>query len=178
MQTQKIIFRDDDIAFNYTAHAGSVIMQQEQIFSKFYNVDKLFKKYDVTHTVAIIAHEIEQADLLVEYMRDSNHIDIQLHCWKHVHYPQHLKNFEYDIRFGKAKLEDIFGREVTTFYPPYNDVCQEMIDICKTIGIEISYDKMSLSGYLKGQTKEVVNFHYWADECIDLEPALKKYTGK
>lgn len=178
MPAQQIIWRDDDLGYAHTAHAGEIEMDSERIFNDFVKVDQLFIKYGVKHTVAVIAKDVEKSINLIEYVKAHKHIDVQLHCWEHLHYPQHMDVFSSHIEKGINKLTEVFGKRPTVFYPPYNDVCVEMRPICKQQGLELSYLKMDLIGYLKGRKVPVINFHYWADECKDLEEALKKYMGK
>lgn len=179
MQAQnEIIWRDDDIGYAHTAHEGKEVMNQERIFYDFTRIDALFKKYRVKHTIAVIAKDLEKAQILCEYIKSNPHIDVQLHCWEHLHYPQHLDVFGSHLEKGINKIGMLFGKKPTVFYPPYNDVCQEMHTICKEYGLKLSHKKMSLDGYLRGYNADTINFHFWASECVDLEAALKKYTGK
>lgn len=177
METHKIIWRDDDIAFAHTYHQTQHL-DQEEIFYRFCEVDKLFKKHNVSHTIAVIAKDIDKAEILVEYIKANKHIDVQLHCWEHLHYPHHLDLFEEHLMLGVEKLQKVFNKQITTFYPPYNDVVSKMINICKANKIELSYSKMDLQQYLKGMDRNIINFHYWSDECKDLETALIKYKNE
>lgn len=179
MQPQQIIFRDDDIAYQHTAHAGELVMSEDFLYNKFIEVDKLFIKYGVTHTVAVITSEIEKAERMVRYINEHPHIDVQLHCMEHVDYSIINDMYaELSLRISKQSIIDVFNKTPTVFYPPYNKVSNSLIKTAKDLNLITSYEKCSLSGYLKGHLQPVINFHYWADECKDLEAALKKYTGK
>jgi len=179
MQTQEIIWRNDDIAFNHIAHNGEKVMDEDFLFNRFVEVDKLFIKYGVKHTIAVICHDFYKAEKMIAYIKAHSHIDVQLHCYRHEDYTL-LDSMTIEEELIKAKfiLFNIFKKMPTIFYPPFNKVEDLLIKAVKHINLETSFEKMSLNGYLKGQTKNVINFHSWADECVDLEVALIKYTTK
>ena len=180
MQTQKkIIFRDDDIGYGYFIPSENRHLSYEYVLSKFVEVDQLFIKYGVDHHIAIVANHFEKAKELIEYIKKHPHIKPQLHCWDHDDYAK-LDDHKVinDLKNGAKKIHDTLGIIPTVFYPPFNSINEFGKLAAKMNGMDTSYRKMSLSGYLRGRLDDVINFHYWADECKDLEAALKKYTGK
>lgn len=175
---KEVVFRDDDIGFAHTAHKGEIVMDYDFITKKFIDIDQLFIKYGVKHTIAVIAKDIDKATELVEYIKDHPHIDVQLHCWTHDDFTELTQTEIFDqLKKGKQILKEAFGKDVKIFYPPYNKVNDLVVRTAETLGLKTSFLKMSLQNYLNGYTNDVINFHYWADECKDLENALKKYTN-
>ena len=179
MQTQEIIWRNDDIAFEHIAHNGEKAMDEDFLFNKFVEVDKLFIKYGVKHTIAIICHDFFKAERMIAYIKAHPHIDVQLHCYRHEDYT--LLNpivIESELMKSKVVFLNTFVKLPKVFYPPFNKVNDELIKTVNKFKLEVSFEKMSIQGYLKGQQQKVINFHSWADECVDLEEALIKYITR
>ena len=65
-----MIWRNDDVS--YKTEVG-----------QFAEVHKLFKKYTVLHTVAVICKDIKNNGELIRYINENN-IDVQIHCYDHV----------------------------------------------------------------------------------------------
>lgn len=166
-----MIFRDDDISY---------LTKLED----FKRVHSLFEKYNVMHTVAVIAKDLDKNPELVEYLKSNKLIDVQLHCWEHYDMSITDKDTLYkDISEGIRTIIDILGVEITTLYPPWNKSSEILEDVAVgELGLTVSNKKITLSAYIRcaGQVEEdVINFHYWADsECIFIEPALKIYSQK
>lgn len=155
-----ITFRDDDIGFNND-------------INEFKAIHEIFNKYKVIHTIAVIAKDIDQPKFspLVRYIRKQKNIDVQLHCWEHTRVTP--KEFSVQLPQAIDKIQKVFGRPMV-FYPPWNEVAPWMIATCKENNIIINASKISLSQYLRGVRGETINFHYWSDECKDLEAAIIK----
>jgi len=144
--------------------------------NKFKAVHELFKKYNVLHTVALICKDIQKAPELIKYINDNN-IDVQVHAWEHEDFTV-MNEYKMQDQFKKsiACIKKYFKKKPTMFYPPWNKSDIIVEGIAAEFGLTVSNKKISLSQYLRGATGEVINFHSWSDECVDLEEALKKYT--
>lgn len=164
-----ITFRDDDI--------GPLTKLED-----FKKVHSLFELYGVMHTVALITNRLEENIELVEYINKASYIDVQLHCWDHIQFTSNHEIAASDLQRGIDKIVSLFGVQPTVFYPTWNMVDDKIIKIAADLGLKTSYEKISLSQYIrtKGDVKErVINFHYWAyDDAMLIEPALKIYTSR
>lgn len=168
MKQQTIIWRNDDV---------SLATNSKEKLKLFKDVHALFEKYKVKHTVSLIAKEIDKAKALVKFIKD-NKIEVQVHAWNHQHYIDNIEQAKEDLPKAVEMIKKVFGKKPTIFYPPWNESSIELEEVAKENGLTVSNKKISLSQYLKGVQGEVVNFHYWAPECEQLEEALQKYTEK
>ena len=161
----KLVFRDDDVS-------------KDTDLKRFKEIHEFFNKYEVTHTIALICKDIEQNKALVKYIKSQKNIDIQIHCWEHKNLTENLQTLSGELQKCLQIIRTIFGKQPTILYPPWNKTSFSVNNIARSLRLTVSAEKISLSQYLKGVKGEVINFHSWADECVDLEPALKKYIGK
>lgn len=162
-----MIFRDDDIS----VHTDLAVLKP---------VHDIFKKYLVMHTVAIIAKDIDMNTELVMYLKREN-FDVQLHCWEHYNFSEApLQQLETDL----LRCKNMFARcgfdKPVTLYPPWNKTTHA-VDVMAwdKQRLKVSNKKCSLSYYVANNGKvdvDVVNFHYWDDECKDLDEALRIYN--
>lgn len=159
------IFRDDDIGF----HKGKL--------KRFKEVHSLFNKYGVNHTIAIVTKDIEKDKSLIKYIKSQKNINVQLHCHEHIDYSKDLQKLHENIPKAVEIATKLFSKP-TILYPPWNASSVGVERIAWRNGLRVSTNKISLSQYLKGVKGDVVNFHYWSDECELLEEALKKYVNK
>lgn len=166
MKSKNIIWRDDDISYATD-------------FNKFKLAHEIFKRYNVKHTIALIAKDIQKNPALISYILENN-IDVQIHCWIHYRMPLHLDILEQDLISCIGAIANNFGTVPTTIYPPWNDSDEKVIKIAKSLGLEVVPEKISLGQYIRvnGDVGEnTVNFHYWADDDpFLLEAALKIFT--
>lgn len=162
-----MIFRDDDI---------SCVTD----LNRFMQIDSIFREYGVPHTIAVITRDIAKHTALVDYIRSCKHILPELHCVDHVDFTL-LSNAELIEQFarGKQEMQDTFGDAPTVFYPPWNRTDDRVNQLAFNHGLEVSWQKISLSPYVQANglvNHNVLNFHYWADqECQFLHPALQLY---
>jgi peptidoglycan/xylan/chitin deacetylase (PgdA/CDA1 family) len=161
-----MIFRDDDIGF----HAGS-----SQKLKRFKEIHSLFNKYGVIHTIAIVTENIEKDKGLIKYIKTQKNIDVQLHCHEHIDYSKDLQKLQDHLPKAVEIASKLFSKP-TVLFPPWNASSIGVERIAWSNWLKVVTNKISLSQYMKGVRGDVVNFHYWADECKDLEAALKKYT--
>lgn len=163
------IYREDDLS----------IETKGERLKRFKAAHALLVKYNVLHTVALICHDIEKNKALVRYMQAEvkrGTMSVQVHCWDHVDLTIDPSRLLYELPLCIQSISELFGQRPTTLFPPWNRSNEMVEEIAKANGLKVSNKKMSLSGYLKGQNEDVINWHSWADEIIDLEAALKKYT--
>lgn len=165
-----MIFRDDDIS----VHTDLSVLKP---------VHGLFKKYLVMHTVAIIAKDIDMNTELIMYLKREN-FDIQLHCFEHYNFTEvPIDKLDIDLlRCLNMCKRCGFDPLPKTLYPPWNQTNQAVnVMAWDKHKLDVSTKKCSLSQYVsaKGNVDvDVVNFHYWDDECKDLEEVLRIYTSK
>jgi peptidoglycan/xylan/chitin deacetylase (PgdA/CDA1 family) len=159
-----MIFRDDDIS-------------KDTDLKKFKAVRDLFNKYGVLHTVALICKDIEQNKPLLKYLKSQKNIDVQVHAWEHFNFQTDLPKLHEQLPLAVELVTKHFNKP-TVLYPPWNKSSIGVERIAWDNGLKVMADKISLSQYLRGVKGNVINFHYWAPECSDLEAALKKYVNK
>jgi peptidoglycan/xylan/chitin deacetylase (PgdA/CDA1 family) len=100
------------------------------------------------------------------------------HCWDHVDYTTLGWNELIDnLHNCRDTIAQLFGERPTVFYPPWNKCNDTVANAARVAGLELSYNKCTLADFLKGSNEHVINFHYWADECKDLDAALRKFTN-
>ncbi len=164
-----MIFRDDDIS----VHTDLAVLKP---------VHEIFKKYMVMHTVAVIAKDIDMNTELVMYLKREN-FDVQLHCFEHYNLTE-MPPDTLDLSLTRAiNMFKRCGFDLPTkLYPPWN-ITNQAVNVLAwdKHRLEVSNKKCSLSQYVKANGNvdvDVVNFHYWDEECKDLEAALKIYTEK
>lgn len=162
-----MIFRDDDIS----VHTDLAVLKP---------VHDIFKKHLVMHTVAIIAKDIDMNTELIMYLKREN-FDVQLHCWEHYNMIECKDKLPVDL----LRCMNMFKRcgidIPKILYPPWNVADSTVIHHASYFNLEVSTKKCSLSQYVAANGNvdvDVVNFHYWDEECRDLDEALRIYTSK
>jgi len=167
-QKGKQIWRDDDIG-----HMTDL--------KKFKEVHEIFKKYKVTHTIALICKDIEKAPKLIDYIR-KNDISVQIHCWDHVDFKNSALTLQEDLLNCSVAIEKHFKVAPKYVFPPWNSADETSIGIAKELDLIMEPEKISLPQYIrtKGHVKEpVINFHYWAYEHVMLlDAALNIYVNE
>ena len=167
-----MIFRDDDICFTQQW----TTIEKTGGLSRFKMVHDLFIKYGVLHTIAVIANRLEEAKDLVYYIKSNPLIDVQLHGWDHIDYPNNHDLVENHLKMSIETIEKLFGKKPTTFYPPWNRTDDFLENCAKKVGLTVSCKKIDFERYIGGiREPNVINFHYWADEVNLLESVLKLY---
>lgn len=160
------IWRNDDVSY-------------ETDLRSFQEVQRMFKKHIVLHTVALICNGIEKNPKLIEYI-NANNIDVQIHCWDHVDFPDDYEKMDRDMPKCIETIEKHFRHRPLVVYPPHNKSDAMVEEIAKNHGLTVSAKKVSLSQYIRfnGRVGEdVINFHSWCfDEVLQLSEALKIYS--
>jgi peptidoglycan/xylan/chitin deacetylase (PgdA/CDA1 family) len=164
-----IIWRDDDILWGGDSQSSAGPL------SRLAQVDDLFQKYGLTHTVAVLASTLTpDVVALVKERR----MDVQLHAWKHDDLSVDAKA-RGELPMAVKRIEDLFGITPTTLYPPWNRVSRPLRNAARALGLTVSHEKVSLGSYLEYahvHSDLVINFHYWADEVESLEPAMQLHA--
>lgn len=164
-----MIFRDDDISWKTD-------------LKKFVEVNNTFIEYNVKHTIAVIAKDLEKMPKdLVTYIRDSGNIQVQLHCLDHFELPNCSKEeLLNDLGIALDEIEGILQQRPTILFPPWNKTSPMVNMVAHRLGLTVSWEKVSFSQYIKTRgyvLEQVVNFHYWAyEETQFLETALRIYN--
>jgi hypothetical protein len=164
-----MIFRDDDIGF----HAGS-----SQKLKRFKEIHSLFNKYGVIHTLAVVTKDIQKDKALIKYINQQKNVNVQLHAHEHFDFQTDLAKLKDQLPQAVKIIEETFGKKPAVLFPPWNKSSIGVERIAWSNGLKVVTNKISLSQYLKGVKGGVINFHYWSDECDDLEAALKKYVNQ
>lgn len=165
-----MVFRDDDISYLTK-------------LNEFRKVHEYFEHYKVTHTLAIITNNIEKNTELVDFINNSNFIDIQVHCHDHLDFAL-LSEDQIKEQLIKSKqvLAEVFDAVPSIFYPPFNSVNEKVIKAAKECGLETSYDKTSALYYVRHNgdvIQKVLNFHYFDYvDSILVGAALKIYDER
>lgn len=162
-----MIFRNDDVS--YKTEVG-----------QFKEIHKLFKKYIVLHTVAVICKDLHKNPELVKFIK-SNNIDVQIHCWDHYNFTEDKERLKEDLPKCIEMITRLFNNPPDTVYPPWNAADDEVKKICADNNLILNNEKVSLSQFIRFEGKvdcEVVNFHSWAyDDIILIDKALQIYEA-
>ncbi len=162
------IWRNDDISYKTDV-------------AQFEEVHKLFKKYTVLHTIALIVKDISKNQVLIDFI-NLNNIDVQIHCWEHYDLTQNTEQLKKDLPKCIHDIAKYFNHGPDTLYPPWNKSSVEVEQIAMDSGLTVSNKKVSLSQYIRFEGDpgcDVINFHSWAlEDIVLLEDALKIYVSK
>lgn len=171
-----VTFRDDDVL--YYPGVGNEV--GTNYVEKFFKTHELFEKYKVKHVVAILASGICNNRELVTYIKAHPLIDIQLHGWEHIDYTQNHDKAERHFAESIDLIKSTFSKSPTVWYPPWNKTDDFLKNICKKLGMEVSYIKVSTNNFVTYPENNVtINFHYWAKCDTDyLEECLKIYKER
>lgn len=164
-----ITFRDDDIGFDTD-------------LSELREAHGFFIKHGVIHTVAVeaFAMDTSQAKSVVKYLRSTENFDIQLHCLRHVNLTENLERTREELTEAIRIMVQMFSKRPTVLYPPWNKSSSGLTEVAGSLGLEVSWEKISLDAYIRcngGVAEPVVNFHYWEPtERAMLDKALTIFT--
>lgn len=157
-----MIFRNDDIS-KFTK------------LSEFKMCNEILKKYNITHTIAVLTNGIASHTELLKYINDNKNISVQVHGHDHLDFTN-LSEDELHQQFSTAKktLNDL-GFNPDMWYPPWNRSNYIIEGIAEQYGLKTSFVKCSLEYYIKhnGKTQyDTINFHSWYEpEQMQLEAA-------
>ena len=163
---KELTWRDDDI--NWLTD-----------LKQFAKIHDFFDRYNVKHTIALIAKDIHKNQELIDYIKSKENIDVQLHCWNHISFPHNLDILKDELKLSIDAIEKHFGKKPVTVFPPWNRTNEQVEQICGNLGLNVSVLKSGISNYVKnvGNIDErIINFHYWNDgDTMFLERALQLY---
>lgn len=162
--------RNDDVLqmIDSTTYNQRKDLDGRTLFEAFLEADAVFEKYNYPCTLAVLSEGIQREPHWVKHIRANMHrYKIELHGRRHFNYKA-LKRAELFVQLGKAKIqiEQIFGVEITTWYPPFGRKGENLwgIEVCKELGMEQyrQVGKVDAKFWLKDPEKYPhVNFHYW-----------------
>lgn len=168
-----ITWRDDDPA----------LQTRGQKFDQFKAFHRVFQKYGVLHTIALITRDVEQNEPLINFIKEHrNEFDVQLHCVDHLDFTHNHKEVEWQLKTGADDIERIFGKRPTTWFPTWNKTDDFVNSIAERLGLKVSFRKISIDQFIRCDgdvVEDVVNMHFWNyGDQINLAEALKIYTRK
>lgn len=167
-----IVWRDDDIAVD----------TRGKKLDQFKEVQALFDKYKVPHTIAVICRDIEKNTELIEFINSNGLIVPEFHCLDHIRYSDNHNLVVSQFTDGLEIFERLFDRPPRIFFPPWNEVDAFVEQMAFQFGMKTSVQKVSLGQYIRvdGEVEEsVINFHYWSEKDRGLlETALKIYDAR
>jgi peptidoglycan/xylan/chitin deacetylase (PgdA/CDA1 family) len=117
---------------------------------------------------------------LIKYMNTAPNWDIQFHCWSHDDYTVLPKWRIYDdIQKAKLKSLELFGKEPTTWFPPWNGYSEHMQEIADLHSLQISHESNDICKFIHEMkagtfTGTSVYFHLWNhNESIHIDEMLE-----
>jgi hypothetical protein len=160
------LYRDDDVS-KFTD------------ISLFMKVHSLFGKYQKLHTVAVEMEDLWENKVIWYILVTQKNIKVDLHGWKHkdysiLSYQEIVDDIRRSLDYWYMNIERGYGidaigkdKKITTFFPPWNRVSDNLKKACIDTGL-------TLDSRIGG---DVYNFHWWAcvDDCYldSLEQMLK-----
>lgn len=160
-----MIWRDDDIGV-------------DTMVATLAAIDDLFQKYQVPHTIAVMAAGMDKRPDLVRLIRERGML-VQLHCWTHLDLTTRPAA-RGQLAQAADLLADLFGYRPTVLYPPWNRCNAAVIAAATAIGLTVSSQKITLQQFIRAGgdvCEDVINFHHWfPPEALQLEPALRLAT--
>jgi len=151
---EKTLFRDDDIN-----------VRTDLTF--FMKVHREFIKQRKIHTCAVLFKDLADNYELFHYLVTAPYLSVELHGWEHKDYSTRSKDniksdFMKAISYWKENVTRRYSSEwlknplkkITTFYPPWNKVNDDIKKVCKELGLKLDNRKGG----------SVLNFHYWSEQ--------------
>ena len=166
----QIIVRHDDFDFRLQAE-------------EYINIHQKFVERELIETAVVqLTHEgnekVYQPELIT-YMNKSPYWNIQFHGWKHWDYGKMPREeIEEDLGKSMDKLVELFEVYPTVWFPPWNSIGQDMLELANSYGLAIdneSYDIAKFIREVKAGTYQGHSFYFhgWkADEVAQLDEAL------
>lgn len=156
-----MIIRDDDIYLTESPTQG----RQLYSFDKFKKVHEYIVSRGHKHHLAIIASEIENYPELTAYlMEHKDECVFGVHGWAHDHYFKWNRGpIAVSLGRAKEKIKETFGVEVTTFFPPWNELSPALMMGAADVDLEVNVSQCDPQGWLKGERADAICIHYWSD---------------
>lgn len=155
----KLIIRQDDFDFRLTPE---VYITNHEKFIEAGATETAVIQY--THD----GREAIYSPKLIEYMKTAPNWDIQLHGWCHDDYSKLPKWRMYDdIQKARLKAVELFGKEPTIWFPPWNVYSDDMKEIADLQSLTIDNESNDISKFIRemkaGSFKgHSVYFHLWS----------------
>ncbi len=165
-----MIWRDDDIWYKTTGPK----------LDRLLLVDDVFQRYQVPHTLAVLAARLDENMELVQAIKE-RHMIVQVHGWNHDDLSKDAQA-RAELLPAVEMLEGLFGVRPTVLYPPWNRTCEALRETCETLGLTVSSRKLSLGQYIRFEgdlPDTTINFHFWDEtEFAQIPPALALYRKR
>jgi hypothetical protein len=161
-----MVYRDDDV----NIYTDLYILTQ---------VQKLFDKYNKVHTITVIMRDLWDSRGVWQWLMTTKNINVELHGWEHIDYT----SVNYETIYNSLKLALMYWgingrrceeqykyklRPITTFYPPWNKVNEDVYKACSDLGLVVDN---------RPTGQDVYSFHWWemveAEQLSRLEGALR-----
>jgi peptidoglycan/xylan/chitin deacetylase (PgdA/CDA1 family) len=117
---------------------------------------------------------------LINYMKTAPNWDIQLHCWSHDGYTTLPKWRIYDdLQKAKQKSVELFDKEPTIWFPPWNEYSEHMQEIADLHSLSISHESNDIAKFIREMKSGTfagtsVYFHLWNhNESIHIDEMLE-----
>ncbi len=134
------------------------------------------------HTVALVTKNMGKNKAVVQFLKDHlEEFDIQVHCHSHDKPLPQLdgEEIEEDLKKAKNFITKNFGVAPTILFPPWNHTSPTLEAIAASLGLRVSYKKVSLSQFIRVEgdvSEEAINFHSWSEEERKLLPQALKFA--
>lgn len=167
-----MIYRDDDLP-------------QAISLSKLNEIQHLFLEHDKIHTMTILCNNLDSNVDFVNFVNNTENIDLALHGWTHVNYSMMDEvNIREDIEKSLEMMNKCFGVKPTKWYLPWNGWIQDIgfdgvprvAKIALEYDLEVNHECEHINHFLQGRKSEVVYFHHWDDRDIINLPKLLEIT--
>jgi len=167
----KLVIRSDD--FDFRMDPEDYIANHEK-----------FIKAGLTETAVVqYTHDGREGTYdpkLINYMRNAPNWDIQLHGWAHDDYAI-LPNWRIydDLQKAKLKSVELFGKEPTIWFPPWNGYSEHMQEMADLMSLKIDHESNDISKFIREAKAGTfighsVYFHLWNhDEASKVDEMLK-----
>lgn len=139
------------------------------------------KDYIAVHELFIAAKQVETAVLqfsqfdhfaniqpsLIEYMNKTPYWDFQIHGWQHEEYDKFPTSFILrDMYACKYFIKQLFHKEPTIWFPPWNRRNETMETAAAMVGLEISNESNDIQKFIREVKAGTFNgttlyFHAW-----------------
>ena len=158
-----MVFRSDDVFLTKSVRSGQIYN-----FQKFKASHELLKGR--IHLLSIIAAEIDTYPEMKDYiLANKKDFRFGIHGLEHSDYSKMPKEqIKKELSIARDKVEDTFGVDVKWFFPTWNRVSDTTRKACNEIGLRINEHYIIPKQFIKGVRGDVMDFHYWNDEEMNL----------
>jgi hypothetical protein len=121
---------------------------------------------------------------LIKYMNTAPYWDIQLHGWAHDDYSKLPKwRIDEDLKKSKARALELFGKEPTIFFPPWNCYSDDMKEVADLNGLIISNESYDIAKFIREMkagtyTGHSLYYHLWNHHEVEQIDEMLFYAKK